>query len=118
MNEFCYRTANVWQIGGYVLFVLKIVIPLILIILGIIDFTKIVISGETKMAKNATLAFLKRLIAGVAIFFVPTIINLIFSYVDSFKKEENDYLNCIHCLTSPNKDCDTSYEPVIFNSPN
>ena len=35
---FCYDSANIWQVVGYLLLVFKIVIPIILIILGIILF--------------------------------------------------------------------------------
>ena len=49
--DFCYKTANIWQIIGYVFLILKIIITLILIILGIIDVGKAVISSDEKNYK-------------------------------------------------------------------
>ena len=113
--EFCYKTAKVWQIVGYGLLILKIVIPIILIVLGVIDFGKAAISSDEKMIKNASVTFLKRVIAGVAIFFIPTIIDVAFKFIGGFTSDmQADYLNCISCLTSPNGDCDTSYDERIF----
>ena len=45
---FCYKTASIWHTIGYAFFIVKIVVPLIIIILGIIDFTKAVISNDEK----------------------------------------------------------------------
>ena len=113
--EFCYKTAKVWQIVGYGLLILKIVIPIILIVLGVIDFGKAAISSDEKMIKNAAVTFLKRVIAGVAIFFIPTIIDVVFEFIGGFTSNmQTDYQNCINCLTSPNGDCDTSYDEGIF----
>ena len=28
---------------------------------------------------------------------------------------KKDYINCVNCLTSPYKNCDTSYKGEIFN---
>ena len=35
--DFCYKTAEVWQIIGYAFLVLKIVIQIILVVLGKVD---------------------------------------------------------------------------------
>ena len=101
--DFCYKTANIWQIIGYVFLILKIIIPLILIILGIID----------------VFSLLKRIIAGIIIFFIPTIIRVIFSFVAGFNEEiQEDFGNCFDCLTNPNGECDTSYDDGIFPTSN
>ncbi len=39
-NDFCLRTSAIWQFVGYGLFALKILVPLIIIIFGIVDFAK------------------------------------------------------------------------------
>ncbi len=117
--SFCYKTAVVWQVIGYVFFILKIVIPMILIILGIIDFGKAVLSSDDKSIKDAAMTLAKRLIAGVIIFFIPTVINVVFSYISGFSEDmQADAMNCINCLTSPNGSCDTSYEGEVFPTGN
>lgn len=117
--DFCYKTASIWQIAGYGFLILKIVIPLILIILGIIDFGKAVLSSDDKSIKDATITLVKRVIAGVIIFFIPTVIKVIFGYIAGFTSDmQDDFMNCVNCLTSPNNACDTSYEGEIFPTDN
>lgn len=117
--DFCYKTANIWQIIGYVFLILKIIIPLILIILGIIDVGKAVISSDEKIIKDGVFSLLKRIIAGIIIFFIPTIIRVIFSFVAGFNEEiQEDFGNCFDCLTNPNGECDTSYDDGIFPTSN
>lgn len=114
--KFCEGTASIWQLVGYALLILKIVIPIILIILGMIDFGKAAISSDDKMIKDAAVSFFKRAIAAIAIFFVPTIIqvgfNLIAGISDTVK---NDLDNCVACITNPNGKCDTSNSKGIFD---
>lgn len=56
--------------------VIKIAVPIILIALGIMDFTKAVFSGEDEM-KKAQKTFLKRIAAALIIFLSPILINLL-----------------------------------------
>lgn len=113
--SFCYKTAIIWQVVGYVFLIAKIVIPIILIILGMVDLGKAVISSDDKAISKATKSLLMRTIAAIAIFFIPTIIKVAFEFVAGFNEDmKNDAQNCIDCLTSPNGSCDTSYEGEVF----
>ena len=106
---FCSRTANIWQILGYCLLILKIIIPLIIIILGTVDLGKAVVSSDQKVIKDAGGNLLKRIILGVCIFFIPNIIDVIFNFVADFSEDiRNDYENCFDCLVYPGTSCDTS----------
>ena len=58
--------------------IIKIAVPLILIIMGMLDLGKAVMAGEEKVVKEAQKSFIKRLIYGVAIFFVFSIVKVIF----------------------------------------
>ena len=110
-NGFCSASADIWQVVGYVLLVFKIVIPLILIIMGMIDLGKAVIAGKDDEIKNYTKSLAVRGISAVLIFFVPTIIGLIMGLVGNFSTSgaEQDYEVCKKCITSPSK-CDVSNE--------
>ena len=63
-----------FQIIGYCLFIVKIVVPVILIIMGTLDLGKAFISSDDKAIKTSINILVKRAIAGVVIFFIPTII--------------------------------------------
>ena len=57
--------------------IVQIGIPILLIVMGTIDFGKAVASSDDKNIKEAGNKFLKRCIAAVAVFFVVTIVNLL-----------------------------------------
>lgn len=113
--EFCYKTASIWQLVGQFIFILKILVPIIIIVLGTIDFGKAVISSDDKAVSKSSKKLLTRILIGVCIFFVPTIINIVFGLIGEFSSEmKQDYNNCVKCLTSPYNSCDTSYNGEIF----
>lgn len=59
--------------------ILQIGIPIILIVLGMIDLGKAVMAGKEDEMKKAQSALIKRCLYAVAVFFVVTIVTLIFN---------------------------------------
>ncbi len=85
-----------FKMGGVAINILKILIPILLIILGSIDFAQAVISSDEKQISKSTMKLVQRVIAGVAIFFAPMLVNYIFDLVDS--NATNRYKTCYDCL--------------------
>ena len=107
--SFCSDSAKLWKLIGRVMLVFKIVIPLLLIIFGMIDLGKAVIASDEKAIKAATNSIIRRLIAAVVIFFIPTIVSAIFGLVEGFSDTDEGYKICRSCITKPNgADCDTT----------
>lgn len=110
--NFCERPGilKAFQIVGYVLFVIKILIPLILIGMGTYDFAKAAISSDDKANKTALNSLVRRIIIGVVIFFIPTVINLVINMIDSSINsdlgEGSKFSNCSSCLLDPIDGCD------------
>jgi len=103
--SFCEQTANIWKVLGDVLNIIRIVIPIIIILLGMLDLGKIVISGDSKAMKESQKMFIKRLIYGIAIFFVGTVVKLAFSLVGD-NITEGDWKICWICVARPDdKEC-------------
>ena len=100
-NGICAKSADIWQVVGYVLLVFKIVIPIILIVLGMIDLGKSVVSGKDDEIKKNMKSLMIRAIAAVAIFFIPTLVGLVMSIVSSFSTIEADFNVCKECISSP-----------------
>ena len=65
------------KINSY-LNIIKIAVPIIVIGLGIADFTKAIFAGTEDM-KKAQQQFMKRLIIAILIFLTPTLVNLLLS---------------------------------------
>ena len=115
MTDFCTRSSSVLQILGYFIFIVKIVLPLIIIILGSIDVSKAVLSGDEKDIKTSVGILVKRLLIGIAVFLLPSIVRVIFYGIYDLKSEDsvkNEANICIDCLTNPSS-CQKS-ERVIF----
>ena len=97
---FCAETASVWKVLGYLVLIIKIVIPLLLIIFGMIDLGKAVISSDDKAIKTSVSTLIKRFIAAIAIFFVPTLVSAVFNMIGITAEDTNDYNICVQCVTN------------------
>ena len=97
-NGPCSKLKSPLKFIGYILLIVKIVIPLLLIIFGVIDLFKAVTGGKDGEITKSLKTFIFRLIAGVAIFFIPTIISFIFSLVDGFDSVESEFDICQKCI--------------------
>lgn len=74
----------------------KIIVPIFLIIFGIIDLIKAVTSSDSNAINNATGSLIKKVIIGLLVFFIPTIINAVFGLIDDHTKFENN--GCYTCF--------------------
>lgn len=102
VSTFCASTANIWQIVGYIVLILKIGIPIILIVLGMVDLGKAVISSDDKAISKAVGTLTKRFIAAVIIFFIPSIVSAIFKMVTgtAINATGSDTNICVQCVTN------------------
>ncbi len=108
---FCAETWSIWNLVGDILTIFKIVIPVIIIIMGAIDLGKAVVSSDEKEIKKATGSLMRRFIAGIIIFFIPTIVNVVFNIIDNFNGDvKDDFVVCSSCLSSP-----SGCEEAAFN---
>lgn len=77
----------------------QIAIPILLIVMGMLDFTKAVMAKEEEMKKIQS-AFIKRCIYAIAIFLVVTIVTLVFNLLGesgitaSEVEGQSDWLTC------------------------
>ena len=98
---FCASSASIFQMVGKFLSIIKIIIPVLLVVLGAIDILKAVISSDDKAIKNSVMTLLKRIIAGILVYFVPVFISGVFSLLPEFRENEDDYNVCRACITKP-----------------
>lgn len=105
MDSFCADTVSVWKFIGEIIYIIRIVIPVLIILLGTLDLGKAVLAGEDKKIKEAQKSFIRRLIYGVAIFFIFVIVEVIFGLL-GVETKEGDSKICWDCATRPhNKSC-------------
>lgn len=74
------------DIAGYFKIIwnfIKIGIPIILVALGVIDFTQAIFSGKEDGMKKVQEKFIKRIIIAIIIFLIPTILGLLLKIANS-----------------------------------
>lgn len=103
LSDLCTKASNVLAFAGWILTFFKIAIPLLIIGLGMFDFGKAVVSSKDDEIKKSAKTLMYRAIAGVVIFFVPTIVLWLFSTVQGFgkAKDNTDFKTCETCILAP-----------------
>lgn len=103
--NFCQQEGvlTAFRIGGIALYIAKILIPILIIIFGTIDLSKAILAGNSETIGKQVVLLVKRVIAGVVVFFIPTILSAAFSLVDGYSKVENGFGKCMNCLLDTDK---------------
>lgn len=70
--------------------IIKIFIPIILLIMGVVDLSKAVLASDDKEVKAATGKLVKRAIAAVAIFFAVTLVDAIMGLVGAGEEVDSN----------------------------
>ncbi len=99
VNLFCTGLKSTFKIVGEIVRLVKIIVPIVLIVIGIMDLFKAITGGKDDNLKKSLISLMTRVIAGVIIFFVPAIIEFVFSLIDNWVNNyENSYKECITCV--------------------
>ncbi|MDD3896200.1 MAG: hypothetical protein PHP49_04160 [Bacilli bacterium] len=103
VSGFCSQASSILQFVGWVLTFFKIGIPLVIIAYGMIDFGKAVVASEDKEIKDQTRRLLYRALAGVIIFFIPTLVMWVFSAITEYgtASSKANFEQCKTCVLSP-----------------
>ena len=81
-KQFCQDLAPIINLIKHgVIPLIQIGIPIILIVLGMLDLGKAVMAGKEDEMKKAQSMLLKRFLYAIAIFFVVTLVTLVFRLV-------------------------------------
>lgn len=100
INEACNTVPpGIKNVVALIISAIQIVVPILLIIWGMIDFTKAVIGQNEDKIKEAQKVFIRRLIAAAIVFLTITIVKLLISLVgtvgaDSIE-DSDSILDCV-----------------------
>ena len=94
--------APVWNLVGLVVNIIKIGVPIVLIIFGMIDLTKAVIANKEDEVKKATKLLGKRFLYAVGVFATVWIVTLVLNLAagvfenekDTYKYDEASWKRC------------------------
>lgn len=107
IDNFCTEEVEgVFTTIGWVFFIIKIVVPIILVVLGSIDMGKAVVSNKDDEIKKSAGVLLKRVVLGVLIFFIPTILSFVVELIggeDIYNENSGTFGKCTACMFNPSK---------------
>ena len=82
---------------------IKIGVPILLIIFGMLDLGKAVLAQKEDEIKKSQQMFVKRLLSAALVFFVVVIVELVFNLVA--RDEKAGIWNCVDCFISGPSSC-------------
>lgn len=83
---------------GNIISVIKIGVPLIIIVFGMIDFGRAVVSSDDKATSSAAKSLIQRLIAGIVIFLIPSFFLGTMNILFKEEMDSYDNLSCVKCI--------------------
>lgn len=98
--------------------IVKIIIPIALIVLGIVDFSKAVITSDENVQKKTGKLFMKRIIYAILVFTVPWIIEVLIITLGNLAVLDSDEVNYTDCLENANGDKIAELDKEIENEGN
>ncbi len=90
--------AMITNIISYIVTGIKIGVPVLLVIFGMMDLGKAVMSSKEDEIKKAQTTFLKRLLVAAFVFFVITIVQFLVGILDNAGKKDGQSTGAVTCL--------------------
>ena len=103
-KSYCTGLKSTLRIIGEVVNVIRIAVPLVIIGLACMDLFKTITAGKDDQLFKSLKTIITRIILGVIIFFIPSILDFGFSLVDQWTDYENSYQECVSCILNV-KEC-------------
>jgi len=84
----CERLGGLTKYLTMIFNVLRYIVPLIIVVFSIIDFTGVVLSGEDEKMGKAKKKFAMRLVIGILVLFIPFLLELVFKLAGIINSKE------------------------------
>ena len=101
--------AMIPNITALVVTLIKVAVPIILIIMGMLDLSKAVMSNDEKEMKGAQTKLIKRVIYAVLVFLVVSIVQLVFGALGDKGVDSGNsgatISGCISCFVNGSESC-------------
>ena len=78
---------------------------MVIIVYGMIDFGKAVVAEKDDDIKKSAKSLGRRAIAGIIIFFIPTIVVWVFTQISDYNTSKDSFQKCSDCLLHPATKC-------------
>ncbi len=105
-ESICEGLGPVLRIVGILIWGIKVVVPIILIVVGMMDLAKAVTEKSDDKIKEAQNKLIKKAIAAVLVFLVVTIVGVLMKIIG-----DESYTQCVECINKPFT-CNTGQNPI------
>ncbi|MGM9878158.1 MAG: hypothetical protein ACI33S_05885 [Bacilli bacterium] len=96
MTSICDDLSPLLRIVGIALKLIQYAVPIMLIVIGSIDFAKATTEKDEKAIKDAQNKFMKRGIMALIVFLIVPIVSVLMTLVSG-----EGYKDCMECISSP-----------------
>lgn len=90
--------------------IIKIAVPILLIIFGMLDLGKAVVAAKEDEIKKGQQTFIKRAIAAVIVFFVIQIVQIVVRFVSG---NDQNIAGCFNCFINGSSGIDSCESTII-----
>ena len=97
-TDYCTKLKEPLKFIGQIVLIIKILIPVLIIAFGMLDFFRAIIGSKDDEIKKSMKSLVMRVLSGVIIFFIPTIVSAIFSLISDFGVIRGDFDACQKCI--------------------
>ncbi len=98
--NFCENTVKGWKIVGTLVYIVKILVPIIIIITGTIPFINAITKGTSEELFASAKKLFFKIIAGLIVFITPGLITSLIDMLND-KKATVDVSVCTSCVNDP-----------------
>ena len=100
-QNFCSDIIKTLRLVSISVMIVRICVPIFIIVMGTMDIYNTVSSGKNDDLKKNLTTLGKRMIIGLIVFFIPTIVRLV---VNGLGGNDSNYQVCVNCIGNP-KNC-------------
>ena len=100
-QNFCSDIIKTLRLVSISVMIVRICVPIFIIVMGTMDIYDTVSSGKNDDLKKNLTTLGKRMIIGLIVFFIPTIVRLV---VNGLGGNDSNYQVCVNCIDNP-KNC-------------
>lgn len=97
-QNFCSDIIKTLRLVSISVMVVRICVPMFIIIMGTLDIYNTVSSGKNDDLKKNLTTLGKRMVIGLIVFFIPTIVRLV---VNGLGGNDSNYQVCVNCIDNP-----------------
>lgn len=96
----------------YAVLAIKVFVPLVLIVFGMMDLAKAVMAQDDKIMKESQKRLISRIIYAVLVFLIVSLVQMVFNFLGKAESASADKtgqasaMKCVDCLINGSEKCD------------